>query len=149
MHRCDTRLLRLPGANVIDPAFIIEPPKDGWPEITPEAMRLLGKAEEVTQLLRRLPYIKDRPYSQHPEGLPGVSFIDWPYEPQSEEHAGNILLVSKGTEEESDGKIPSYYIGLVHGGLLMGNEERDVILLDTTSGVMYYMNCPVQIKETA
>jgi len=31
----------------------------------------------------------------------------------------------------------------------MGNEERDVVLLDTTSRVVYYINCPAQIKETA
>jgi hypothetical protein len=47
----------------MDPTFIIEPPADGWAEITPEVMSDLGKTDEVIDLLRHLPYIRQAPYS--------------------------------------------------------------------------------------
>jgi hypothetical protein len=137
----------------MDPAYMIEPPDDGWPEITPEAMAPLNKTDEVTQLLCHLPYIKDRPYSNHPKCLPGVWFIDWPYRlnrlQAGDEHPDNLLVSSEGMEEEFDGRIPPHCVGLVHGGYFMGSEDPDVILLDTKCGVVYYMNCPARVRETA
>lgn len=137
----------------MDSAFIIEPPQDGWPNITTEATQGLGKTDAVIDLLRHLPYIVDKPYSNHPEGLPGGTFIDWKHVIEKlhngEAHPENELLMSEGTEDQFDGKIPAHCIGLVHGGLLMGNEEPDVILLDTRSGVVYWMDCPAKVRETA
>ncbi|KAF1968895.1 hypothetical protein BU23DRAFT_654985 [Bimuria novae-zelandiae CBS 107.79] len=137
----------------MDSAFIIEPPQDGWPNITPEATQGLGKTDAVIDLLRHLPYIVSKPYSNHPEGLPGGTFIDWKHVIEKlhngEAHPENELLASEGTEDQFDGKIPAHCIGLVHGGLLMGNEEPDVILLDTSSGVVYWMDCPAKVRETA
>jgi hypothetical protein len=137
----------------MDSSFIIEPPQDGWPNITRESTKDLGKTEEVIELLRHLPYIESKPYSNHPEGLPGGNFIDWTYvvhELQTEQtHPESELLMSEGNVDQFEGKIPSYCIGLVHGGYLMGNEEPDVILLDTRDGVIYWMDCPLQIQESA
>jgi hypothetical protein len=139
----------------VDPAYIIEPPKDGWPNISPETTKTLEKTPEVTELLRHLPYIRNRPHSNHPEGLPGATFIDWTYVVERLEgggaHPENELLESEGTDDQFGGKIPSYCIGLVHGGYLMGDgdKEPDVILLDTTSGVVYWMNCPAGVEQSA
>jgi hypothetical protein len=135
-----------------DPSFILEPPQDGWPNITPEACQDLGKTDQVVELLRHLPYIASRPYSNVPEGLPSGTFTDWRNIVEKltteDAHADNELLMSEGTEDQFGGKIPSYCIGLVQGGYLMG-EDPDVILLDTKSGVVYWMNCPDKVKETA
>jgi hypothetical protein len=135
-----------------DPSFIVEPPQDGWPNITSEACQDLGKTDEVIELLRHLPYIVNKPNSNVPDGLPSGNFIDWrnivKQLTTGDAHADNELLMSEGTEDQFEGKIPSYCIGLVHGGYLMG-EDPDVILLDTKSGVVYWMNCPDKVKETA
>lgn len=64
-------------------------------------MKDLGKTEEVIELFRHLPYIESKPYSNHPEGLPGGISIDWRYVTHQikvgEAHSENELLVSEGT----------------------------------------------------
>lgn len=42
----------------LDEDRILMPPHGGWPEITDEFVKELGKTEEVGDLLRYLPYIK-------------------------------------------------------------------------------------------
>ncbi|KAK4506098.1 hypothetical protein PRZ48_004063 [Zasmidium cellare] len=42
----------------LDESRILIPPEDGWPEITVEIMQLLGKDSEVTELLKRISYLK-------------------------------------------------------------------------------------------
>lgn len=137
----------------MNPGYIIEPPSDGWPEINTESARGLGKTDTVIDLLRHLPYIANRPFSNHPQGLPGGIFIDWKNTIEQlkvgKAHPGNELLISEGEEERFIGKVPRYCIGLVDGGLLLGNGIPDVILLDTRSGVVYWMDCPPRIITTA
>lgn len=41
-----------------DPAWILEPPPSGWPEITPKRLTPLGKTDEVVTLLAHLPYLE-------------------------------------------------------------------------------------------
>jgi hypothetical protein len=134
------------------PSFIIEPPQGGWPNITQETCPGLEKTDRVVDLLRHLPYIACRPYSNHPQGLPSSSFIDWTNYIEKlatgDAHPDNELLMSEGTEDQFDGKIPSYCIGLVHGGYLLG-EDPPVVLLDTKVGVVHWMNCPDKVKESA
>lgn len=136
----------------MDPTYVIEAPPDGWPNITSETMQGLGKTDEVIDLLRHLPYIDNKPNSNLPKGLPGGSFINWQCVAEGLSDGTlfpeNELLMSEGLEEQFWGKIPARCIGLVYGGLLMG-EDPDVILLDTRSGVVHWMNCPAKIKETA
>lgn len=45
----------------LNPSSIAWPPKDGWPNITPESMAPLEKSPAVIDLLRNLPYIKQDP----------------------------------------------------------------------------------------
>ncbi|KAH7092264.1 hypothetical protein FB567DRAFT_516871 [Paraphoma chrysanthemicola] len=137
----------------MDPLFIVEPPQNGWPDISTDATNHLGKTEQVMDLLRHLPYIAKRPKSNRPEGIPGARFIDWPYIVRriaaGHSDAEGELLMSEGFEDQFNGKIPSHCIGLVHGGYLMGNVHPDVILLDTKCGLVYWMNCPTKVQETA
>ncbi|USP79510.1 hypothetical protein yc1106_06784 [Curvularia clavata] len=116
-------------------------------------MKGLGKTNEVIQLLRHLPYIESKPFSRRPEGLPGAFFIDWTRVARDLQDAeawpDNELLMSEGFEDRFEGKIPPHCIGLVHGGYMMDNEEPDVILLDTKSGVIYWMDCPRSVRESA
>jgi hypothetical protein len=48
-------------AMYLDSTVIQEPPQGGWPDITTEKMRALGKPDEVMALLRRLPYTRPGP----------------------------------------------------------------------------------------
>ena len=136
-----------------NPSSIVEPPQGGWPDITQETMRGLGKTEKVIELLRHLPYIESKPYSNHAAGFPGASFIDWTRVARElqtgEAHPENELLMSEGYEDRFERKIPAYFIGLVHGGYMLNNEEPDVILLDTKSGDIYWMDCPQCVRESA
>lgn len=43
----------------LDEDRIMEPPPGGWPHITPDSMRALGKTDEVVDMLRHLPYINE------------------------------------------------------------------------------------------
>ncbi|KAL2020518.1 hypothetical protein VTK56DRAFT_8318 [Thermocarpiscus australiensis] len=40
---------------------ILRPPEGGWPKITPDRLKGLGKTDEVVLLLRHLPYLRDFP----------------------------------------------------------------------------------------
>jgi hypothetical protein len=138
----------------MDPSYVIEAPQDGWPNITSETMKDLGKTEEVVALLRHLPYIGDRgPYTNLPEALPGSTFKDWKYNMEKwntgETGPWGDLLMTEGLEGRFGGKIPSYCVGLVTSGRMFGNDERDAILLDTRSGVVYWMDCPEEIRDAA
>ncbi|KAK7191040.1 hypothetical protein PSPO01_03203 [Paraphaeosphaeria sporulosa] len=127
-------------AMFMDPSYIIEPPPDGWPNMTAEAMQELGKSR------------KPGPGPPDPEGLPGGSFIDWRHVvdqiKEGEADAELELLGSQGEKRQFGGKLPKSCIGLVRGGLLMG-EDPDVIVLDTADRLVYWMTCPAVIKEIA
>lgn len=63
----------------MDEEEVLWPPGDGWPGITLEGMRGLGKTDQVVELLRRLPYVRRgsgerRLHSTYiPSSTPGVS----------------------------------------------------------------------------
>jgi len=137
----------------MDPSNIKKAPQDGWPIITPETAKGLKKTKEVVSLLRHLPYIACKEYYNVPEGLPGSHFKYWDYTiaklAAGEFHLENEIEDSQGLEGQFGGRIPSRYIGLVHGGHLLGIEHPDVILLDTWWGVIHWMACPAKVLESA
>ncbi|KAI1840296.1 hypothetical protein JX266_013515 [Neoarthrinium moseri] len=61
----------------LPPSSIIEPPEGSWPQITKESIGHLGKTDEVIELLRHLPYIRDDGENETPEVAPGTRFVDW------------------------------------------------------------------------
>jgi hypothetical protein len=56
----------------MDRSCIVEPPQGGWPSITAGSMQGMRKTEKVIQLLKHMPYIADRPLSNHAEGSAGL-----------------------------------------------------------------------------
>ena len=91
----------------------------------------------------------------HPQGLPGGDFIDWRYVVdrmnEGNAHASLELLGSEGEKRQFGGRLPTEFIGLVLGGLLLGEdpEVSDVIVLDTLNGVVHWMTCPTKISDIA
>jgi hypothetical protein len=129
----------------MDRSLIIEPPQGGWPDITRESMQGTRKTEEVIQLLRHLPYIVNKPFSH---ALPGCRPFDWATAgtrlTSGKDQAEAALIMSEGVEEQFGGRIPKYYIGLMHA-----KRDRDIILLNTRDGLIHWMICPDKIKETS
>jgi hypothetical protein len=98
---------------------VIEPPEYGWPTITPEALKGLGKDSVVIDLLRDLPYIRGG--LDGPEIVPGTRIMDW-----------RKLSLSKGTSAVADYKtfsegyeyqdvIPSSVVGITFTGVFAKN----------------------------
>ena len=129
------------------PARIVHPPASGWPNITPEVMNGTGKDKEVVELLRRLPYPEDRPFSEHPDCLlPNNRFFDWKTEVDQmvdgEQDAENLLIGAGGWAHQFGNRIPKHCVGI--SGVF---REKNVILLDTKEGLVYWMDCPEYILE--
>jgi hypothetical protein len=60
----------------LDESSIIEPPPNGWPSIS-RFSPTLNKTQEVTNLLRELPYIKStQADTAHVEAAPNCTFAD-------------------------------------------------------------------------
>ncbi|KAE9370230.1 hypothetical protein N431DRAFT_468297 [Stipitochalara longipes BDJ] len=122
---------------------VIEPPHGGWPSITSETMKGVGKSDEVVALLRNLPYIRrpDDPRYQA-EGVPGMDFVDWQADCRDiaigTANPENCKSFSEDVAISED--VPSTVIGLTYGGLW-----NSVYLLDTKYGIVHWRDCPFQV----
>jgi hypothetical protein len=57
---------------------VVKPPDDGWPSITADNFRDLGKTDEVIELLRHLPYVQDNRFGDHETHCAALNpFINW------------------------------------------------------------------------
>jgi hypothetical protein len=132
----------------IDRSCIVEPPQGGWPSITAESMQGMRKTEKVIQLLKHMPYIADRPLSDHAEGLPGCTFNNWATTAtgilDGKNHARLELDMTEGIEAKFGARIPKNCIGLMYAG-----RDRDVVLLHVTYGLVIWMACPDKILEAS
>ncbi|KAI4630674.1 hypothetical protein J4E80_001612 [Alternaria sp. BMP 0032] len=130
----------------MEESVVVEPPKGGWPSVTPDSMRDLHKTDEVTALLKHLPYIRGRSGSsfENPQGAPWCVFSDW---------QGDLEHVSQGTSTAetlklcSEGacitdEVPAHVIGLTTGG-----RDNANFLLDTELGAVYWIECPNEITN--
>jgi hypothetical protein len=137
----------------MDESNIMEPPPGGWPNITPRALRVLNKTEEVVSLLRHLPYIDDSKDIHRPQGIPLTSFANWTSiadDLLNGATAWGVLLGSEGNQEgfgrpgneciiECD--VPSRFVGLT-----FGYRDNDFLVLDTASGRIYWPDCSYKIQ---
>ena len=138
----------------MDPTFIVEPPPGGWPSIDADAMRELGKTDEVVDLLRHLPYIANNVSA---EGLPGCNFYKWTVAIDDlradKTDAECISLFTEGCEDQFGAKLPGYCVGLVEMGLDRLDRDMydygEVIVVNTRDGIIHWMNCPPRVMETA
>lgn len=124
----------------LDEASVIEPPEGGWPEITADALRGMGKTDTVIELLRRLPYIAFPSDGDSPiQGGPHAAFADWRHNAALAASSGDagedFRSVSEGARRTAH--VPAGVVGLTCGG-----RENRMLLLDTDIGVVYWPDCP-------
>ncbi|KID80925.1 hypothetical protein MGU_11664 [Metarhizium guizhouense ARSEF 977] len=125
----------------LDKNLIKEPPKGGWPSITPQSMRGLGKRKKVISLLRHLPYI-DSPYDDGPNVLPNCMLADWKARVEEQDNGfqpgSSASEVARMSSEGASNyeNVPSHVIGLT-----WDCEERYCFLLDTRLGIIHWVQC--------
>jgi hypothetical protein len=132
----------------MDYSYIVEPPQGGWPCITAESMQGIRKTEEVTQLLRHLPYIVNRPRTNHPQCLPGCMPNDWATTEMEiidgKDHPDLALNMTEGYDGQFGGRIPKRCVGLMYGG-----RNKDVVVLDTSDELVTWMACPDKVLKAS
>ncbi|KAI4665854.1 uncharacterized protein J4E78_003319 [Alternaria triticimaculans] len=131
----------------MDESVIIEPPKEGWPSVTPDSMRGLNKTDEVISLLQHLPYIRGSGSSfENPQAAPWCAFSDWQRDLGRVLQGGvkgeTLKLCSEGASFTDE--VPAHVIGLTTGG-----RDNADFLLDTELGVVYWIECPYEIRHNS
>ncbi|KAH7379439.1 hypothetical protein DE146DRAFT_626308 [Phaeosphaeria sp. MPI-PUGE-AT-0046c] len=130
----------------LDEETVEWPPEGGWPTMTTDGFRSLGKTNRVISLLRRLPYTQNNSDGErNPQGLPEATFWNWKDnvkddEPLDPEQVKDIKVL---TEDFLCDITTPHIIGLVEGG----RDENTVILLDTKYGIAYWPECPDRIRD--
>jgi len=132
--------------------LLLEPPPEGWPSITDERVRAIGKSDEVAALLRRLPYISSEAgYNYRSEIGSRFFCADWqcilPKNFTDETH-GKLLESPQDIRLASEGvvayeKTPPHVVGLTYGGTATYTD----LLLDTKLGVIYSSYCVPSLAE--
>ncbi|KAK1835026.1 hypothetical protein QBC39DRAFT_423915 [Podospora conica] len=113
----------------LDDTAYESPPADGWPSITAESMRLLGKTDDVIELLRHLPYpVEEDPDRRH-EIMPALPFAAFQLE-DCRQSAEGLRVVTEATFFEH---VPAHVVGLA---LRKPNDHG--VLLDTELGVVFW-----------
>ncbi len=116
---------------------VTEPPPGGWPAITTERLRGLGKTDEVVSLLRHLSYIRfDNNYRNDAEGASECLFADWNTDCISIGQGRLEAKDLKWTEGDFADNVPPHVVSLTQGGL-----DGDLFLLDTELGIIYWSVC--------
>lgn len=119
---------------------VIEPPPDGWPTITADSLRPLGKTDEVIALLRHLPYIcEPSDDTDRMQGAPYCYFADYRsgrFDPALREgRGGDVRILTEGPDYD---QVPAHVVGLTKAG-----QDNPIFLLDTRLGIVYWANgCP-------
>ncbi|KAG9521203.1 hypothetical protein KCU93_g7469, partial [Aureobasidium melanogenum] len=113
--------------------WIIEPPAGGWPSITKEKADLLGKNDEVYELMRHLPYLPNSSLL-----LARAPAANWSsvFERRSFDQEGVIgtRIITEGLEWPN---IPSSAFGLTRGG-----RDTFMFILDTQFGTVHWLEGP-------
>lgn len=118
-------------AMYLNDSEVVEPPEGGWPEISQESLRDLGKTDGVVALLRQLPYIRP-PENHRSQALPECYFADWP------DKAGeDSLRVCSEPVGVNPDDIPPHVVGLTFGG-----RDNPDVLLDVKHGLIHWGDCP-------
>ncbi|KAG9952247.1 hypothetical protein KCU85_g2155, partial [Aureobasidium melanogenum] len=110
--------------------WIIEPPAGGWPSITKEKAELLGKNDEVYELMRHLPYLPNSCLlvARAPAANWSSVFEKRNFNRQ------DVRIITEGLEWPN---IPSSAFGLTRGG-----RDDFVFILDTRFGTVHWLEGP-------
>lgn len=122
----------------LDESNLLEPPKGGWPSIPPNGWRNFDKTDEVIALLRELPYLRQRSDPYQINGAPATVFGDWQY---TAEDVDGQDLKEWSEPDPDEAEIPAHIVGLT-----APSESSPAMLLDTELGVIYWYECPGDVK---
>lgn len=129
---------------------VIEPPEGGWPSITHERFRSLGKTYEVVNLLRHLPYVRETLGIIEPQASAHTCFADWQsiaqrFDPNDPEDVDGIRITTEDEVlEEYENRVPGHVIGLTDGG-----RNNNIFLLDTNLNVIFWLGGSGPVKGLA
>lgn len=134
----------------LDETEVIQPPPGGWPNITLETMRPLGKTDAVVDLLRHLPHVRCSG-DDGPQIAPHARCAAWStLADSSAKHsdAWGVLALTDGWDSSDrnacaihGGAVPPYCVGLTSAG-----RDDAVFLLDTEWGCVWWIDCPDEIR---
>ncbi|KAI9150512.1 hypothetical protein HJFPF1_10280 [Paramyrothecium foliicola] len=132
----------------VDESRVIEPPAEGWPNITIDGFRGMRKTNEVIELLRHLPYLRIGDHSDYDQPPVGAEcyFADYrrrkPEGDDDIDDFGDFLkVVSEGGDICDD--VPAHVVGLTR----KHHEDDFVFLLDTELGVVHWVSCPGEVTD--
>ncbi|KAK8044239.1 hypothetical protein PG993_004263 [Apiospora rasikravindrae] len=123
---------------------IVEPPAGGWPHI--DNLRSMGKTDEVYDLLRHLPYLRETSI-ETPQAAPSCHFANWreiaqyaSLSPASGGDGHGHRLCSEPPELID--RIPPCVVGLTYGG-----RENPCFLLDNMRDIVHWYECKGTIRH--
>ena len=129
----------------LDESIVIYLLLEGWP-FDVEALRDLGKLDEVIILLRHLLYMREGPDAAYADAAPQCRFADWQDLAQclmrGHISAKDIRLISEGSDHYKI--IPPYVVSLICGGC-----DNCVFLLDTKRGTVVWYECPQEVWQNS
>lgn len=123
--------------------MIDEPPTVGWPSVTNENVHLLGKNDEVTELMRHLPYIADDSLiAPHAECAHWPSLLASHPDDHRKPFDGTDIDGLRILTEDLDWEnvTPSAF------GISIGHDR---FILDTQFGIVHCLDIPIEVKEAA
>ncbi|KAK8070261.1 hypothetical protein PG994_006877, partial [Apiospora phragmitis] len=131
----------------LDESDVLKPPAKGWPHM--DNLRCMGKTDEVIELRRDLPYLRNKdisvwdgttpeaaPRCLPPKASPGSGYglpgVNWGH---------NLRLSSEPMELMDEDSIPSSVVGLAYGW-----RNNPCLLLDTKRGIVHWYQCFGEIR---
>ncbi|KAI8932414.1 hypothetical protein NX059_010600 [Plenodomus lindquistii] len=122
----------------LDESNVLEPPEGGWPSIPVNGWENFDKTDEVVALLRELPYLRQSSDLYQINGAPYTVFADWQ---DTEEDIDGQDLKDWSEPDPDEAAIPAHVVGLT-----VPSETSPAMLLDTELGVIYWYECPGDVK---
>ncbi|KAF2667340.1 hypothetical protein BT63DRAFT_426236 [Microthyrium microscopicum] len=118
----------------LEESKVVEPPPGGWPSITPQVLKGLGKCDQIITMLRHLPYICSTTANHHESAQTSAEcyFADWNLISQKLSEGFLSIDVVKSLTEPNIINSP-YVIGLTCGA-----RSNTTFLLDINLGRMIF-----------
>lgn len=124
--------------------WIVRPPKNGWPNITPETFKPLHKTREVIDLLAHLPYIHVPGQSNQftpQRNWPAILRDTYLYNFSGESFEAALRAATTQDQEQASETLSRYQQPLIEVPpwvicLATGTKNGHYLLLDTSDGII-------------
>lgn len=133
----------------LDESDFVSPPEDGWPSINEDNLAGVEKNETVLDLLKHLPYVRQRSTvggSDTIKVAPFTTFTDWAEAAtdiaNGKDDAESLRLRTEGATLSDI--LPSHVVGITGGP-----RDSDVFLVDTDLGIVLWFECPGEIVKSS